>query len=206
MDSLKDRIVIIGWGSLIWDLDDLASKVDGDWLMGSGPALPFEFSRVSPKRKQALAVCIDALNGDPCRTNVIVSDKHDIHAAAEDLRARERARDIAFIGAHCPRTGLHRARIDTVGASIADWCRQTGAAGAVWTDLDDNFRAERGIEFSVPNAIAYLQGLKGESFAAAVEYIERAPAATDTPLRRALRDESWWQEAASRLLPQSVQT
>ena len=57
--ALKGRIAVIGWGSLIWDLDNLAHLITGDWMMGAGPSLPFEFTRVSPKRKMGLAVCPD---------------------------------------------------------------------------------------------------------------------------------------------------
>ena len=54
------RYAIIGWGSLIWDLESLEPHVRGDWSMGAGPRLPMEFTRVSPKRKRALVVCLDA--------------------------------------------------------------------------------------------------------------------------------------------------
>jgi hypothetical protein len=43
----------------------------------------------------------------------------------------------------------------------------------------------------------YLRGLEGESLAAAVEYINRAPATTDTPLRRALAVDPWWQSMSA---------
>ncbi len=199
MTDLKGRIAIIGWGSLIWDLDDLAPKVQVPWLMGAGPVMPFEFSRISPKRKHALAVCIDPDNGDPCATNAILSIRDDIHAAAEDLRARERAARIDFIGFYCARTGTIRSRIPAMAEAVGDWCAVTGAAGAVWTDLDANFEAVHGTPFTVEAAIAYLKALPDESRAEGVRYITLAPATTDTRLRRALAAEEWWQEAAARI-------
>lgn len=201
MESLKDRIAVIGWGSLIWDLDDLAPKVEGDWLMGAGPALPFEFSRISPKRKMGLAVCLDPEHGERCRTNVITSLRREIHRAAEDLRQRERAPAIDRIGAFCAGTGFLRARLAPVGEAVRAWVEATGAAGAVWTDLEPNFAEVRGEPFSVPRAVAYLQGLTGESREEAVRYIEYAPAATDTPLRRALAGATWWRDAAAQHAP-----
>lgn len=201
MESLKGRIAVIGWGSLIWDLDDLAPKVKGEWLMGCGPALPFEFSRISPKRKMGLAVCLDPEHGDACRTNVVVSIRRDIHRAAEDLRQRERAPVVERIGAFCADTGFLRARLDPVGEAVRAWVAATGAAGAVWTDLEPNFEEVRGEAFSVARGAAYLRGLTGESREEAVRYIEYAPPATDTPLRRALSGEPWWREAAARHAP-----
>lgn len=201
---LAGRIAVIGWGSLIWDLDDLAPKVEGAWLMRAGPVLPFEFSRISPKRKLALAVCLDADCGAPCPTNAILSHRDDIHQAAEDLRARERAPAVERIGAFCARTGFRRSRIAAVGAAAADWCRATGAAGAVWTDLESNFEEVKGALFSVAAGVAYLQTLEGESLGEAVRYIENAPEATRTPLREALATNSWWREQAAQLRPQTL--
>lgn len=196
-DALKGRIAVIGWGSLIWDLDNLAPFVTGDWMMGTGPSLPFEFTRVSPKRKMGLAVCLDYVNGDLCPTNAILSIRHDIDAAAEELRARERAKIIDYIGMIHPASGARRSSIPEVADIFEDWCCKTGAAGAVWTDLGGNFEEDRGTPFNVPTAIAYLKTLQGGSLIEAVRYIEYAPAATNTPLRRALAKDDWWRARAA---------
>ncbi|MDP6530786.1 MAG: hypothetical protein QF375_02760, partial [Arenicellales bacterium] len=57
------RFAIIGYGSLIWDLDNLAPYVEGEWDMYQGPHLPLEFSLISKKRKRALALAIDHVDG-----------------------------------------------------------------------------------------------------------------------------------------------
>jgi hypothetical protein len=44
-----------------------------------------------------------------------------------------------------------------------------------------------------------LRCLTGDSLDEAVRYIENAPAATDTPLRRALSADDWWRAEARRL-------
>ncbi len=190
--SLSGRIAVIGWGSLIWDLDDLAPKVSGDWAMGGGPRLPLEFSRISPKRLMSLVVVIDPDHGADCPTHAIASIRDDIHAAAEDLRARERARDIAQIGAICAATGFARASHPQIAARVSAWCAAAGVRGAVWTDLPRNFEAETGQAFSVEAGLDYLRALTGPAAAEARRYIDSAPAATDTPLRRSLRDAPWW--------------
>lgn len=195
---MNGRIAVIGWGSLLWDLDDLAPKIEGPWLMRAGPALPFEFSRISPKRQLALVLCLDPEQGAPCPTNAILSIRADIHEAAEDLRARERAKEIGFIGAFCARTGYHRSRLPEVAPIFANWCEATGAAGAVWTDLDSNFSEMSGADFSITAAIAYLRTLAGAPFDEAVRYIERAPETTETPLRAALRADPWWRGEIAR--------
>jgi len=189
---------ILGWGSLLWDLDTLAPHVAGGWAVGAGPALPMEFSRVSPKRRLGLVVCLDAADGVGCTTHAIASVRGEIGAVVTDLARRERAPE-ALIGAVCLATGhAHGASPDVV-EGVRNWCAAEGWAGAVWTDLAPNFADHLGDAFSIPRALAYLRTLAGDSLDEAVRYIENAPAATDTPLRRALALDDWWQAEARRL-------
>ena len=184
------KIAIIGWGSLIWDLEILTPHTVGEWQMAAGPRLPMEFSRVSPKRKLALAVCLDPVAGVPCQTHVIRSARSDIRAAVEDLRARERAPE-GLIGAYHP--DFRHGRMPEVVALVQAWCETSGWDGAVWTDLEPNFKADTGRGFSVAEGIAYLKTLSGESLEEAYNYIQNAPEHTATPLRAALANDNWWQ-------------
>ena len=192
------RYAIIGWGSLIWDLDDLAPHVRGGWAMGAGPRLPMEFTRVSPKRKRALVVCLDPAHGVGCGTNVIASARDRIDAAVEDLARRERAPE-EHIGALCLESGHAQGSKPEVAEAVHRWCAAEGWAGAVWTDLPSNFEAELGEAFSIPRALSYLRTLESAARDEAVRYIEQAPALTDTPLRRALGADEWWLSEARRL-------
>ena len=184
------RIAIIGWGSLIWDLEILAPHVTGDWLMEAGPKLPMEFSRVSPKRKLGLAVCLDPAVGVACKTHIIRSARGDIAGALEDLRARERA-PMGRIGAF--HQDFQHGRMPEVVELVAGWCADNGWDGAVWTDLEPNFKAHTAQDFSVERGVEYLKTLQGESLVEAYNYIENAPKQTATPLRAALKYDPWWQ-------------
>lgn len=193
-----DGYAIIGWGSLIWDLDNLAPHVRGEWAMGHGPVLPMEFTRISPKRKLGLVVCLDPVHGVGCTTNAIASVRGGIAEAIADLARRERAPE-ERIGAVCLGTGHENGSSGEIVALVAEWCGQRGLKGAVWTDLPSNFHEHRNEPFSIDRALAYLTTLTGESLDEAVRYIENAPTATDTPLRRRLAAEDWWQSEARRL-------
>ena len=184
------RIAIIGWGSLIWDLEVLTPHVAGDWQMGVGPDLPMEFSRVSPKRKMGLAVCLDPVDGVPCRTNVIASARADLEQAIDDLAVRERA-PVSQIG-WATLTDAHSALSD-VNTIVQRWLVQSEFQAAIWTDLEANFAQAKGASFSIPAAIAHLKNLNAEQIEEAHRYIVEAPAATDTPLRRTLTVDPWWQ-------------
>ncbi|MBL1436986.1 MAG: hypothetical protein COB08_012430 [Rhodobacteraceae bacterium] len=184
------KIAIIGWGSLIWDLEILTPHVAGEWHMEGGPRLPMEFSRVSPKRKLGLVVCLDPKAGVPCKTHIIRSTRENIHDAISDLQARERAPD-GLIGAY--HADFQHGRMPDVVARVQKWCAQMGWDGAVWTDLEPNFEAHTMRGFSVAEGICYLKTLGGESLEEAYAYIENAPVQTATPLRAALAKDAWWQ-------------
>lgn len=190
-----EKIAVIGWGSLLWDLDDLTPHVTGDWSVAEGPRLPFEFVRVSPKRKQALVVVIDEKHGVECATSHIRSARGSLIQAVEDLARRERTvpDQIGF----ADRAGqMVQTRHGFVAENVRDWLHTSGYDAAVWTDLDGNYHETLGEPFSVSGAIGYLKTLTGESLVEARRYIESAPENVETPLRAALRSEAWWQAVA----------
>lgn len=169
--------------------------------MGAGPPIPLEFARVSLKRKQALTLVIEPDHGEDCATHAIDSVRTDIHDAAADLARRERTTDITHIGAVCLTSGFIRSSDPRIAHKIAAWCVDTGARGAIWTDLPRNFHENSMGPFSLGAAVAYLKGLSDESLAEAHRYIENAPAETDTPLRRHLASDPWWASLKSRSAP-----
>jgi len=190
-------IAVIGWGSLIWELEMLAPSVRGMWQTDAGPILPIEFSRISSKRKRSLVLCIDQMNGVNCSTSVIPSTRPTMLEARRDLARRERAPD-GMIGGICLETRQSLGR-PQIAWMVWQWCEQSPYSGAVWTDLHSNYTAERGVEFDVNGSIEYLKTLDDEGLDEAVRYIEKAPRATNTKLRRALADDPWWQEHKTRV-------
>ncbi len=185
------RIAILGWGSLIWDLEILTPHTTGGWSMEAGPRLPMEFSRISPKRKLGLVVCLDPTVGVECTTNAIQSTKTDIAHTINDLAARERA-PLGLIGA-VHRNGLRKGRMPGVCEAVADWCKENAWDGAVWTDLEPNFFGYTQKAFTIDAGLTYLRTLTGENLIEAHTYIESAPHQTQTPLRAALAKDVWWQ-------------
>ena len=183
-------IAIIGWGSLIWDLEILEDHVDPRWHRGAGPTLPLEFSRVSPKRKKALALIVDPDHGTECATSLVVSRRSSLEEAVEDLAARERA-PLDRIG-YASRSGSWRSTVSGLETRFEAWFESQGFSGAVWTDLPANFAEETGIAFSIPAAVDYLRSLEGASLLEAKRYIELAPEETMTALRQTLGSEDWW--------------
>lgn len=195
--ALQHGYAVLGWGSLIWDLDTLAPHVRLPWAMGAGPRLPMEFSRISLKRKMGLAVCLDPCEGVPCPTHAVESVRASLVDAIADLAEREHAPHAA-VGGVCLVTGVAQGRAP-IARTVRDWCRKTGWMGAVWTDLLPNFLETAGTAFTLADGIAWLRALAPESLDEAVRYIENAPVTTDTPLRKMLAADPWWRAQAARV-------
>ena len=185
------KIAVIGFGSLLWDLDDLAPKVSGEWKMYEGPVLPLEFSLVSRKRHYALALVIDYGDGAPCPTCVIDSVRSEIGAAIVDLANRERMAptNIGFVDRNTGESHSHR---EETRNTLWNWIEDSNYDGAVWTDGERNFEALTGRAFSLQTAQDHLRSLQGMSLEEARRYIRNAPARVETPLRRALENSPWW--------------
>ena len=185
------RYAIIGFGSLLWDLDTLRPQVAGPWEYYTGPTLPLEFSLVSQKRNRALALVIDLAHGTPCPTCIIKSRRNAVAEVVIDLATRERA-PIKAIGFFDCDSGYGRSHSRSILKRLRDWLESSPWDGVVWTDGASNFRAATGIEFCVADALEYLRSLSDATLVEAKHYIENAPDRVDTPLRRALARDSWW--------------
>jgi hypothetical protein len=179
------KIAILGWGSLLWDPRDL--KLVAPFEL-TGPSLPIEFCRVSKNLR--LTLIIHEEFGTLCQTYAATSAFTNRAEAMENLRVREgmsSTGDVGFaIVANQERshtaTKLHPHATET----IADWTANAGYDAAIWTALDSRFEEQATEPFSVNAAMRFLEKLaqhNPESFVGALDYIRRAPDATQTPVR-----------------------
>ena len=175
------RIAIIGWGSLIWDPRELP-KV-GDW-QADGPELPVEFSRISLDKR--LTLVIDPINGTLVRTLHVLSPRTSLDDAQKDLRVREGTNkdNLGWVNVVNKMSSREaHLRQENIIGIIMKWCQEHEYSAAVWTALPSNFKAKFFKDFSVETAMEYLAGLSKQELEKALEYIRRAPACVDTPVR-----------------------
>ena len=183
------KTAVLAWGSLVWDPRELKTAAK---FAPNGPLLPIEFCRVSKDGRLTLA--IDETFGDVCRTYSAQSAFADLDAAIENLRKREGtiASEIGFVEAAAGRqSSVAMERHPQVVATIGAWAEAGGYDAAIWTALASNFGDwdKVGEPFSVTAAIRYLEGLAkkdAEAFDRALDYIRKAPAEVQTPVRDAV--------------------
>ncbi len=183
------QIAILGWGSLLWDRRPEFDQQHHEWLP-DGPILKLEFSRISNSRLGALTLVIDPAHGAPCRVAYALSKRSDPEDAICDLRSREQTtrENIGWVFAD---GSDGHARDRASREAIAGWAKACKFDVAVWTDLPSKFREVCGEPFSIDAAVRHVERLSAEAKAKAAEYVWRAPAFVDTPVRRALQEQPW---------------
>ena len=178
-------IICLGWGSLIWDRQEL--PVAGHWH-DDGPQLPVEFTRVSRDGRLTLVITKDVPLVTVLWTPLSVSSLDDgITALAERESVLEENIGGSIGVWSTARSSRHRA-VSTVGG----WATERGFDAVIWTALTPGFQGKRGAPPKLEEALAHLRGLEGESRKNAEEYIRRAPAQIKTLYRAAIEDEFKW--------------
>ncbi|MEI8044572.1 MAG: hypothetical protein WCL11_24390, partial [Verrucomicrobiota bacterium] len=143
------KIAILGWGSLVWDMRELATV--GDWQPG-GPVLPIEFSRKS--RDGRLTLVIDPASGEPVPTRYIRSRFENLNDAIGNLREREGNPHRGRIGyvnlvAHTERVWA-RQNQPSACDTITAWAQANDWQAVIWTALLSTFEEEQRQPFTVP--------------------------------------------------------
>jgi hypothetical protein len=186
------QTLILGWGSLIYDLGNLDEQIKSPWQNG-GPKLPIEFSRISKSRDCALTLVIDPLKGSEILTQYIESKRKDPRDAACDLRNRE-GTIIQNIGIIDIEKRYENFRYPDIAEKIKQWIIVKDFRAVIWTDLQSNFEEEsvNKIPFSIEAALDHLNGLSEKGKEKAKKYLRLAPEFVNTPLRNKLKSIGWY--------------
>jgi hypothetical protein len=180
------KIVILGWGSLIWDKRGL--PIAGDWQK-DGPKLWIEFSRISKKgeRTGCLTLVIDERSKEESISLYAASPRTDLAQATADLQAREGTPqdDIGFCEVAARRFApIAQNRHPKSCERIRAWALGKGFDAVVWSAQSRRFKDVLGIAFSPAAAMNYLNGLAEPTKKNAIYYIQETPDQITTPFRR----------------------
>jgi len=180
------NIVCIGWGSLIWNPQDLL--IEGTWH-NDGPLLPLEFLRESRNKSLTLVISRVAL---PQPTLWIKMRTDDLKKAKESLRVREGKCYSTDIGALQKKGRYINGVVET---AIKQWMDTKDIDAVIWTALPPKFNTQNGVGPTLGQALSYLRGLSAEDQKNAEEYIRNAPVQVNTLYRQAFEKEFGWSAA-----------
>ena len=176
------KIACIAWGSLIWEPGPL--KLASAWRP-DGPRLPLEFVRDSDDSDELALVLHEPAPLMP--TWWAWLDTADMAGAREMLRQREKIRPEypQWVGSmpHAAGADDHR---------IANWMREVGADGVVWTAIPAKFAGVGERAPSAHEAVAFLDGLAGQERENAEKYVRQVPAEIRTLYRTLFEDKLGW--------------
>lgn len=179
------KIAILGWGSLIWRPENLSVK--SEWLLG-GPYLPIEFARISSDGRLTLVVKTGATE---IQTMYAISKFETLDEAVFDLAVREGCGKNKI--GYCIKNVEVNPNNFNSRNNLISWLNDKDDIDAViWTNLSANFKEKIDIELNNQNAVNYLKYLPQDVQAKAEEYIRKAPAIVNTPIRRAIEVGLGW--------------
>jgi hypothetical protein len=174
-------IVLLGWGSLVWNPRDIGRILDGEW-QADGPLLPIEYCRQSQDGRLTLVVHDAAL---PVQVLWSRARTKDIDEAIRLLAARERC-SIQRINS------LMRDSTSVDPFGLREWVHKVGVDALIWTGLPPRFGERNLTAPTLPQAIDYLRSLEGVPREKAEEYVRRTPAQIRTKYRIAIEEQLAW--------------
>ncbi len=175
------NIACLGWGSLIWDPQDLPIR---RYWFDDGPLIPLELARQSKGERITLVIVPTAR---PVRSLWPLMDSDNLKDAREQLRLREGPTNPGYIS-HWSRGSRSPASIP----ELREWALARNIDSVVWTALPPKFKDEVHRQPSVEDVLEHLRELSGIQREDAEKYIRRAPRQIDTAYRRRIEAELQW--------------
>ena len=174
------RIACLAWGSLVWDIRDLA--VSSPWYK-DGPNIPVEFARQSSGNRLTL-VLHKSFQILPSLWAWMVSSS--LNEAIESLRNRE--------GTSTKRIGVWQQGEDApeLIPELPTWATENNANSVIWTALPPKYRGEDYRVPSVDEALDYFRSLVNKDQLSAERYVRKAPAQIRTPYRKVFEERLRW--------------
>lgn len=163
-----NTIVYVGWGSLLWNSDDL--PVVGIWEK-TDFKLPVEFSRISDLGRGRLTLVIDEKNGT--LNNIwYIKTKASLNESIKRLRRRESTTksNVSYINLKSKKKRINNTPSSAV-AIIEQWAKKNKIDAVIWTSLTSNWKVVRGVEYSCEDAYKYYLESTDEKQRQILDYI-----------------------------------
>lgn len=174
------KIAILGWGSLIWQPNELEFNKDFNWKK-NGPFLPIEFARISKDGRLTLVI---TEQGTLVPVLFTISNYKNLDEAILNLAVRE--------GSGRKSIGSYDKNKDKFSdnffynKNIRTWIKNTDFDAVIWTSLIENWTSK------TTDRIKYLRELNSITAILSEEYIRKAPKQIKTTLRKELEVTLKW--------------
>jgi hypothetical protein len=175
------KIAILGWGSLIWNSEELKFDKNIGWNQ-EGPILPIEFARISQNGRLTLVITEE---GNDVKTLYAISIENSVENALQNLRKRE-GTTTAKIGFYDKAKELFFPENFQYKQNILSWVKDKDIDAVIWTNLGENWNSK------TQNRIDYLKSLVGETKDEAKKYIINTPEQIQTFLRKQIEKDLNW--------------
>lgn len=139
------KIIYLGWGSLIWNLEKLS--VRGNWIK-SDLKLPLEYSRKSQDGR--LTLVIDKKNGRLNNIWYINSKENNLNHAIKALKEREKT-NLENIGYISYKNKIRSKLTNELNEKIMEWMIKNKFQAVIWTDLQNNWNFTNKLAFDYFN-------------------------------------------------------
>lgn len=187
------KIAILGWGSLIWNPENLEidkTKGENGWC-DDGPELPIEFARISNNGRLTLVI-VDKTEAESIQTLYAISMYTELDHAVLNLAVREGCGKDK-IGSYDRSDNKFVPDKFKCKEEIKNWMFENEDINAViWTNLTRKFKNKIGLDWNEENVVNYLNYLPLEIKALAEEYIRKTPAPINTKMRQVIEKELDW--------------
>lgn len=187
MKSSSLKIAILGWGSLIWNPQNLKFDKSIGW-QPNGPILPIEFARISNDGRLTLVITD---NGSKNQVFYCVSSYDKLDEAILDLAIREGS-GRGSIGHYDKNQDKYNKPSFKYKQEIKEWIGKLDIDAVIWTDLSEKWSVKSGSDIIPDNRIEYLKSLRGNTSVIAEEYIRKTPIQIKTKYRVLIEGELNW--------------
>jgi len=177
-------IVYLGWGSLIWDPQDLPFVIP--W-QGDGPAIRVEFQRQSQDGRLTLVLTEEAALVQCLWTR---SGRDSLRASIAELASREGVPS-KYVATSI---GVWRPGDPSPACMpmLTPWAEERRVSAVVWTALGPKLNGKAVASVSCEAALSYLEALTGVQKQRAEEYVRRAPKQIATAYRTQIERALGW--------------
>lgn len=181
------KIAILGWGSLIWNPQNLKFDKTVGWQT-NGPTLPIEFARISNDGRLTLVITD---NGSKNQVYYCVSTYKAVDEAILDLAIRESS-GRGSIGYYYKKQDKFHTSAFKFKQEIKEWIDKLDIDAVIWTDLSEKWSVKNSSDIKPDNRVDYLKHLVGNTSVKAEEYIRKTPIIIKTKYRNIIEEELNW--------------